>query len=155
MSEQAFTNSARRLYVSADGAAPYVHIPTVVLDELPNTHEETWFSSADVVDGMPAENGVVTGQAMAYRVQTKMFQTDDATPQLNAGLKTIKACKHKAGSDARRSFVIVEPDGDKWALTCDVLNVATLKGATEDAAAMTFDLKRRGAAIAYTGTLPS
>ena len=154
MSESSFVNSARRLYLSSGGSTPtHTHIPTLVLEEMPGTREETWFSSADVVNGAAHENGAVTAQSMGYRVETKMFKTADATSQLNAALKTIKDCKNASGADVRKNFVIVEPDGDMWAVTCDVLNVVTLRGKTEDAAAMIFDLKRRGAPAAYTGEL--
>jgi len=151
MSEETFVNSARRLYVKVNSA--YVHIPTLVLEEVPVTREEVWFSSSDVIDGVPHENGTVVAQSMAYRVETKMFKSADATPQLLSGLKAIKACKHKVGSDVRQDCVIVEPDGDQWAVSCDVLNVITLRGKTEDTAGMHFELKRRGAAAAYTGAL--
>ncbi len=150
-----FHNSSRRLYLCADGTPPvYTLVPTLVFDETPTSKEDTWWSSADVVNGVAYEGGTVTGQGKAYRVETKMFKTADATPALNSALSTIRACKNQSGMAARNTFIIVEPDGTAEQCDCDVLQVITIKGRTEDSAAMTFELHRRGAPVAFTGTLP-
>ena len=150
-----FLNSARRLYLSDDGTTPVLTlIPTLVFDETPTCKEETWWSAADVANGVAYEGGAVTAQGKAYKVETKMFKTADATPALNTALQTMRACKNQAGLTVRKTFVIVEPDGTVEQCDCDVLHVVTIKGRTEDSAAMTFELHRRGAPVAFAGTLP-
>jgi len=150
-----FLNSVRRLYLSDGGTTPVLTlIPTLEFEEIPVCKEETWWSAADVVSGVPYQGGAVTAQGKAYKVETKMFKTADATPALNTALQTLRACRNQVGLAVRKTFIIVEPDGTVEQCDCDVLHVVTIKGRTEDSAGMTFALHRRGAPVAFSGTLP-
>ena len=154
-----FHNSSRVLAYMSEGSTPTaVMIPTLTFDETPVEKEETWFSSGDVPAtgsnaGTAFESGTVGGLGKSYKVETKMFKTADATPALNAALATLRATKNQIGLGRRLTFVIVEPDGTAEQCNCDVMAITTIKGPTENSAAFTFDLHRRGAPSTFSGTI--
>ncbi len=96
---------------------------------------DTWWSAADVVNGVAYEGGSVTGQGKAYKVETKMFKTADATPALNTALQTMRACKNQVGLAVRKTFIIVEPDGIPNSATATCCTWSPSKGARKTARA--------------------
>jgi hypothetical protein len=151
---QSFTNSARRLYL-AGTATPtaFTLIPSTKLEESVTSGEEKWFSSSDVVGGVPYENGVVTAQAQMYDFECTMEQGTGATPAMAVGLAIIAGCKNKIGTDVRYLGVIVEADGSMNQAYYDVMHVATSKGDQSKAARISCKLVRRGASSPFSGSL--
>lgn len=156
MSQQSFTNSARRLYLYDDSATPVlVAIPTTKFDESADTVEDTWFSTTDVVNGVPFENGAVVAQRRSYDCECTMEMSDDATPALVDGLQMIRDCRDAIGTAVRKTAVIIEPDGTATQEDVDIMSVQTLKDSLEKTARISWKLKRRGASAAFTGELPA
>jgi hypothetical protein len=151
-----FKQSARSWYLntSTTETAAYTHVPTITLEEQPETTDDTWYSTDNVAtDGTAFQDGATTGQAMGYNFETKMFKTDDATPELIDVLKIIKGCQDKSGADVEKDCVIVEPDGTKKQVKLAILNVTTMYGETNSTGGIKGTLKRRGAPTAFTGSL--
>lgn len=144
-----FKNSARRLYYYDNISSCTILIPTSVFEETTMPiKEEKWHSSVDIMNGVSYESGAITAQRKSYKVETKEFSPADTTPALNAALGKILDCKNNVGIEIRLTFVVVERDGTAVKTKMNVQNVITF-----DTFAITFDLIRRGAPIAYTATL--
>jgi len=144
--------------MSNDATPVAVMIPTLTFDETPVEKEETWFSSGDVPStgdhaGTAFESGTVNGLGKAYKVETKMFKTTDATPALNSALAALRATKNKIGLNRRLTFVIVDPDGMTEQCVCDVMEIVSIKGPPENSAAFSFSLHRRGAPSTFAGSI--
>lgn len=153
-----FIQSAKQLWLAGGTAETpsYIFIPTIKLEESPSDQEDTYYSSDNVdAKGVAFEDGVVTGSAMSYDVETKLFKTTETTPQLIAGLKELRDCKDKGEADRRKTFIIVEPDGMKKQVVCAVLSIKTMTGDTKNSGGLTCTLKRRGMPKDFSGTLPT
>lgn len=150
-----FRNSARKLYLSDGAATPtYAHIPTISIDESPEVKEEKFFDTSGVsASGVAFKDGVITGHAKTFTVETKLYSTTAATPALVTALSTIKGLRDLAGSGPEKTFVLVEPDGAMVSMVCAVTDIVLIKGKTEDSGGLTFKLTRRGAPGTFSGTL--
>jgi hypothetical protein len=147
------TNAARQLWLIVPGGTPTtVQIPIVKFDEKPKQTRRSWKRTQS--NGVVASEGLITAYERSHEVETRAFQTTDATPQLLSALTYLQSMKGKTGTAANANFVIVDPaDGSKQQVNCDVMQIITLAGEEDNETIFKFTLFENGMPSAYTGTL--
>jgi hypothetical protein len=153
----AFLNAANgRLWITDGATTPALTlIPTTGIEETPIMAEDTWYDTTNISGGVAHEDGAVGGVGLHLAVTTKAINAGGTSPSLNAKLAVIAGCKDLPEATRRYEFVYAAPNGTASIATFAICDVATIKGQTENAGALTFTLKRRGAATAYTTALPA